>query len=274
MRYTVQSSKYVLKNFLYLFPFAIIPAFFLSLSTDEKALYKVLRAFFSGELSKIGFNDVFRSVSVLNFGSWQAIVFGFIGIALLVVCVALMMALMEKHLRIGKRTFNGIFSKLNDNLLSTCGYVGLLLLIYEIWSLISAALFLLAAQIKVLALAYVTFAIFFIGMHVALLAIIDHIYLWLPCMQITGFRAFEALHYSQQLMAAVRWKVLLGQMIPLFVCEVLICLCAWLSSGFWVFTILTTALYSILLMIYCVRMELVYFDRDHIERADIARYYH
>ena len=45
MKYTVQSSKYILKNFLYIFPFAIIPAFFFSLAADKEALHCVMEVF-------------------------------------------------------------------------------------------------------------------------------------------------------------------------------------------------------------------------------------
>ena len=51
MKYTIQSGKYVLKNILYLLPFAIIPALFLSFSTDENSLNAVVESFFSGNIA-------------------------------------------------------------------------------------------------------------------------------------------------------------------------------------------------------------------------------
>ncbi len=273
MKYTLQSCQYVLKNFFYVFPFALLPALFLSASTDEGALIFVFENLFSGNVNAWDFPNLFRAVSVLNFASWKAVAFGFIGIIAIVLCVSLMMALMEKHMRIGKRTFNGVFSKLNDNLLSTSGYVFLLFVLYELWSLITAALLYFVSRLTLTVLAYIFSVIVFLTMHFALLYSINLIYLWLPCMQITGFRAAEALYYSNQLSAPVKWHILIGQMLSLFFVEALICMCAILAPSPVLFTVLSTALYAFLIVIYCVRMQIAYFDLDHIERADLTKYY-
>lgn len=273
MKYTLQSTKYVFRNFLYVFPFAILPALFISFSTDEIAIHYVLEVFFGGNLQAWDFKSLFASVSVLNFASWKAIFAGFIGVLVLVPSVALMMAMLEKHMRIGKRTFNGVFSKLNDNLISTCGYALLLLAIYEIWSLITACLLFFVSRINAVVIAYAFSAMVFLAMHFVLLYVISGIYLWLPCMQITGFRVGEALYYSARLSAPVKWKILFGQLIVILVSEISICVCAWYAVSFLWFTLLSTALYAVMLMLYCVRMQIAYFDLDNIDRADLHGYY-
>lgn len=273
MKYTVQSGKYILKNFLYVFPFAIIPALFLSFSTDKGALTTVLEAFFQRRLFGWTFTELFRAISVLNFGSWQSIVFGLIGILVIVPCVALMMALLEKHFRIGKRTFNGLWSKLNDNFISTCGFALLLVVIYEVWALISAAILFFISRLGMGLLAYILTVAFLLALHFVLLYVIGTVYLWMPCMQITGFRALEALHYSYQLILPVRWRILSGQAFFLILAEALICVCAWYIHSSLVFMLIATALYAILIMLFCVRMEVAYFDLDHIQRADLIYYY-
>lgn len=273
MKYTAQSGKYILKNFLYIFPFAILPAFFLSISTDEGAIISVLKAVFKGNIHVWTFPELFRAISVLSFGSWQSVVFGIIGILVIVPCVALMMALLEKHFRIGKRTFNGLWSKLNDNFLSTCGYAVLVVVLYELWSLILSALLFLVSRIEIAVVAYILAGLFFVALHVLLLYAISMIYLWLPCMQITGFRAFEALHYSYQLVTPIRWRILWGQIVFLLGTEAALCLCAVFLPNPVVFMALTMFLYAVLIMLYFVRMEIAYFDRDQIERADVYRYY-
>ena len=274
MKYTVQSTKYVVKNLIYILPFAIVPALFLAFSTDESAIFKVLRAVYHGDLRKWTFGELFCAISLFNVGSWQSIVFGFIGLLLIVPCVALMMALLEKHFRIGKRTFNGIWGKLNDNFLSTLWYIFLLLAIFEVWSLLLASFLFLFSRIAIAVVAYIFVALVYLAMHVLLLYAIGTIYLWLPCMQITGFRAFEALNYSHQLITPVKWKLIVGQLAVLFTVEILIGLCvAFIGSPIAFFT-WTTILYAIIIMTFCVRMQIVYFARDNIERADLLGYYH
>ena len=214
------------------------------------------------------FAHIFRAISVLNFASAQSFVFGILGIVGMIVFVALIMAFLEKHMRIGKRTFNGLLYKLNDNFMSTCGYAFLFLAIYEIWTILTVSLLFFVTRISVAVLAYIFGIIVYLGMHVLLIYAISGIYLWLPCMQFTGFRALEALHYSYQLVAPVKQGILLGQLTCLFAAEVLICLCVILTPNSITFTVWTTVVYAILLMVYCVRMQIAYFDRDKIERAD------
>ena len=273
MKYTVQSGKYIVKNFWYILPFAIIPALLLSLSTDQEAVFCLIETLFSGNLQEAHFSHVFRAISIINFASWQAVVFGLLGIIGAVVCIAIMMALLDKHMRIGKRTYNGIFGKLNDNVLSTCGFVFLLFAIYEIWTLVTSALLFLFMKITNLVVAYILLSLVYIVMHVVLIYLIGLIYLWLPCMQITGFHATEALQYSQQLLVPVKWRIMWKQIVFLFIAQALLCVCAFFLQSGVAFWIITSVLYALLIMLFCVRMMVVYFDRDNIERADLKRYY-
>lgn len=273
MRYTLQSVKYVSKNLFYIFPFAVIPALFLSFSTDQVALKYVLDHFFNGSMQSWDFYNLFCSASVLNFGSWKAIGFGFIGVVAIVVCVSMMMALLEKHMRFGKRTFNGIFSKLNDNLLPTSGYTFFVVIIYEIWAVVLASLLFLVSRIEIVWLAYTFITIVMLCMHFVLLYTINLIYLWLPCMQITGFRPAEALQYANHLSAPVKWRIIFAQTMSIFLVETLIFLCVLFAAEFIPFTVVSAFLYAVLIMVYCVRMQTVYFDLDNIERKDLKKYY-
>ena len=273
MKYTILTGKYIFKNFFYVVLFALIPAFALSLSLAEAEIISVLNAVAIGDFSTWTFFDLFSAISVLNFSSWHSVLSGIVGAIAIVPCVALLMAFLDKHMRFGKRTFNGLWPKLNDNFISTFGYTVLFLAIYEVWALLlSAILFLTSLLPNVIAI-YIIGGAVFVGMHIALLSAIGAIYLWLPCMQITGFQAVEALQYSHQLVTSVRWRILIGQLFFLFLTEGLIVVCArFLPNGI-IFTVLTTVLFTFLLLFYCIRMVIAYFDRDHIERADLRKYY-
>ena len=91
-------------------------------------------------------------------------------------------------------------------------------------------------------------------------------------MQITGFKAGEALYYSHQLMSTVKWKILFSQVFMLLLTESLVTVCAIYIDGVW-FYVLSTLFCAGLILVYCVRMMTVYFDRDNIQRADLMKYY-
>ena len=62
-------------------------------------------------------------------------------------------------------------------------------------------------------------------------------------------------------------------MLALLSVEVLIGSCVAFIHSQFAFLIWTTLLYSFIMMIHCVRMQMAYFDRDNIERADLTKYY-
>ena len=271
MKYTAKASQYVFKNFWYIFPFTVIPAFFFALALDAPALDVVLKSFFSGNINAITFTDTFCAISIFNFSGPQSIVSGIIGIVVSVVCVSMLMAMLEKHMRIGKRTFNGLFSKLNDNLLSTGAFALLVLAFYELWTVVTAALIALFASITIVPLAYVLSVLAFLAMHFVLMYSISTVYLWLPCMQITGFRPFEALSYSYQLVAPNIGQIVFGQVGALIVAELIISVIAIFLFD-WAMMLAAMAAYTFMLMIFCVRMQVVYFDCAQMERADLDVY--
>ena len=274
MKYTAQSTKYVFKNLLYILPLVIIPAFFLSFTLAREESVSVFMKVAQGRLTEIGYVELFQTISLFNFSSWQSVVFGVVGVLTLVVCVAMLMAFTEKHMRIGKRTLNGLFGKLNDNLLSTLGFTVLLFAIYELWSVITAALFLLVAKLLPLYVAYAVAIVLFFVANFALLYVVSMIYLWLPCMQITGFRPFEALRYAFILCEPVRGKIIVAQTLFLMAAEVLITGCIILLPEMTVLSVaVATLLFAFMIMQFCVRMQIVYFDRAQIERADLRIFY-
>ena len=275
MKYTAQSLKYICKNFLHLLPFAIIPAFFLAVSTDGESINCIIEQLMTGSLTEMHFDHIFYAISVLNFNfqRWWAVLGGFLALITLIGSTAMLTAMIEKHLRIGKRTYNGLLSKMNDNFVSTLGYGLLLFFLYEIWALITATILWGVVHIPVTWLAYVLVILLFLVMQILLIALIGVIYLWLPCMQITGFRALEAFQYSYQLTAPFKFKLLLVQLFFLLGVEALTCVLALFVPDTVVFLALTTVMYALLFMLYCVRMEIAYFDSDNIERADITKNY-
>ena len=273
MNYTIASIKYILKNFWYILPFSILPALFLSLSIDKFAIQKVLTDYFAGKPGG-SFPIIFRAISIFNFRDVGAFFAGLAGIVLMVVCVSLMLALIEKHMCIGKRTYNGIFSKLNDNLLSTCGICLFYVLIYEVWAVLISALLFLAYLVENVVAVYILSVIIFFSMHFVLLYVVSLFYLWLPCLQITGFRAFEALRYSYQLVAPVKMRIVFGQWISVTISEILIGLTAIFVPMRGFSFAAAAVLYMFMTVMFCVRMQVAYFDRAQLERADLKKYYH
>lgn len=273
MKYTIKTIGYNCKNFFYVLPLVLLPAFLLSLTMARADVASVWAKLSSGELKEITFLELFQTVSIFNFASWGTAIAGFFGFIALVVSVALLMAFTDKHMRFGKRTFNGVFSKLNDNLTSTFGFAFLLFVLYEVWTLVLAAVLALSFQASA-PFSYVLAVVVLLGMHLGLTYLISFIYLWLPCMQITGFRTFEALRYAYMLCEPVQMRLSVWQAFSLLLAEgAIAAVTLFLPASPLVSVLVATALYAVLMLQFCVRMQIVYFDRGQIERADLKKYY-
>ena len=273
MKYTLKTISYNLKNFFYVFPLVILPAFLLSFTVAREEILAVYEKILAGTWKEISFAEVFQAVSIFNFSSWEAVLAGGFGVAALVVCVSLLMAFTDKHMRFGKRTFNGLWGKLNDNLMSTLGMVLITFIIYELWTLVLAAVLTLCLGLAA-PLMYVVVPIVWVAFHFVLTYLISFIYLWLPCMQITGFRTFEALRYGHILCEPIQGKLTVMQAVSLLFSEILIVLAiVYLPDAQIVSITVATLFYAILILQFCVRMQVVYFDREQIERADLKKYY-
>lgn len=272
MKYTGKSLKYVFANFGYLILFGLFPAVFLAYSLDSATVGRILGDFFSGE-PRAKFSEIFRAVSIFNFRSPTAVLAEGLGVALTVVCVAMMMAFMEKHMRIGKKTWNGLFSKVNDNLLSTLGITLLFTALYELWALIVSALLFCVTYISSRFMTYVAAAIVFFGTEIVLLYVVSVFYLWLPCLQITGFRSFEALRYSYQLVAPVKWKIVWEQFLSMVIAETVLSVASVLIPSNTAVFILAAVVFAFLILLFVTRMQVAYFDCAQMDRADLKPYY-
>lgn len=272
MKYFSQTSKYILKNGHYVLPFAILPALFLAFSLDQTSLLNVFNAIASGS-HKIGFIDIFRTVSLLNFASWWNAIFAVFGVLLLIVCVSMLMAFLDKHMRIGKRSYVGIFSKVNDNLLSTGFIVLLIVCFYQLWALVTSTVFYLCTFIESVPFAYAAAVLVYIASHILLVCGISMAYLWLPCLQHTGFRTVEAFRISHELLSPVKARIVCTQVLTFLLIEVVISATVILIPSWVVALAVATALYALLIIIFFVRMQIVYFDRAGIEREDLKKVY-
>ena len=273
MKYTFKTMQYNAKNFFYLFPLVLAPAFVLAFTLAREDIFAIVEKLQSGALSEITFKEIFQAVSIFNFASWETVIAGTLGVIALVVFGSLMMAFTDKHMRFGKRTFNGLWAKLNDNLLSTFGVTMLLVAIYELWTLLLTSLIMLCLLLP-FGLACVFSGVVLVGMHVVLMYLISLGYLWLPCMQITGFRTFEALRYGFILCEPVQFKIIGAQTLSMLLAEIaIVAVTLWLPGAQLVSVLVTTGLYALLILQFCVRMQIVYFDREQLERADLKRYY-
>ena len=280
MNYTASCARYVFKNFFYIVLLSVLPAACFSMITclhDSNAFYL---AFFTGDTASITWSQIFNTFSIIRLepaavvysglGIFASILADIITLLVVVLCAAMLLAILDKHMRIGKRTLNGIFGKINDNLLSTLFMTLLFVFLYELFALVfSSIAILIFSAVAYKPVQYVLVCFALIVTLGALLYVVALLYLWLPCMQVTGFRMFEALRYSNQITEKNKRRIISSMALSLLVGNLFVIPAVmFLSYGAY---IVKFVVYAFFFMTFIVRMEIAYFDAAQIEREDLKK---
>ncbi|MGN1234375.1 MAG: hypothetical protein ACI4U2_00150 [Christensenellaceae bacterium] len=271
MKYIVDTLKYVIKNILYLILLAVVPALVFVLCFDYAGYAAFVKGFFTGQLVTFSFADFFRAFSILNVSHWYYVLGGIVGFFVIAIFLSVMLALIEKHMRIGKRTLNGIFSKLNDNIVATATACFVCFLIWEAFSLAIAVLGVALNSLFTNApvAAYIFFSVVVIGFIYLAVLCISKFALWIPCQLITGFGMYEALNYSAHLQQTR--QVHISLLLPLVVGNVILAVCAF--GGTFALAPVVFVVYLIYFLYFGSFMEVVYFDEEQMEREDLKPAY-
>lgn len=270
MRIVFEHWKYIFKNLWFVLPFAVMPAVFLALSVDFSGIQFLTRSFFTAEL-ELSYAMIFRAWSFFRFDSALGIVYSILAIVCLVVFTSLLLAFVEKHMRIGKRTLSGVFSQFGAHIWAFIGITLLFTAVYELWAAVLSAVLFAVSAINAKTFACFLFAFVSLVFMFALLFLISMFYLWLPCMQITGFGAYSALLYSYRLAVGVRWRLILSLLITYAPCFILLIGLSFAPA--WLAGVIAFVIFVFGYLSFCVRMVSLYFETDKLDREDLLRSY-
>ncbi|MGN1077990.1 MAG: hypothetical protein ACI4ST_05700 [Candidatus Gallimonas sp.] len=271
MRVMFGNWKYIIRNLWYVLPLAVMPAVFLALSHDYTAISAYVKNFFAGE-PRADFVTFFRALSFVRADGWLGVVYSVLAVVCAVFFGALLLSFTEKHMRIGKRTPGGGCAKQFVGLiLPTAGMTLFYLALYEIWAVVLAAVMTAISSVSSTPAVYVFDVIAFLFTGFVLIFVVEMFYLWLPCMQITGFRPYDALVYSCRLAIGVRRRLIGAIALSFAIATVAVAALSLLSA--YVFLPVVFLLDLFLFLGFIVRMETVYFETDKIDREDLIRSY-
>lgn len=270
MRIVFGGWKYIARNLWYVLPLMLIPAVFCALSVDYAALAAMVRGFFTGD-PRVGFLECFFAWSFLRFDSWQGALVSVFAVVCLAVLSSLLLVLVEKHMRLGRRTLSGAAVQMRSVLLPTVAVAFLYLILYEVWAVVLSAMLFAVSALRVTALVYVLEVLVLLLSGFALLYLATVFYLFLPCKQITGFDTYHAFLYSYRLMTGVRGRLLLSFLISFAADVVLLTGASFLPRA--VFYVIAAVLYLFMSSSFLVRMLTVYYETDKLDREDLLHSY-
>ena len=267
MRYIAGTFRYIFKNFIFLFAFVLIPSYFLTASGDPADIRAIIDSFVAGG-ERAEFREVFAFFSPLNDRGWA---FALICFAAVIVCFPMLFGFIEKHMRLGLRTWKGIAGRFNFNFLTTLAVFFVCIALYEVWALLAAGLVYAETLLLQGIAGSIAALVTAVGMVALLCYLISTFLLWLPCLQITGYSYMDALVYSNSLAARKKGKIFLSSFLPCaagYAARGLIV--AFVQNGAAAFVI-TELVYLFLILYICVLMFVVYFDAAGEERMDLNK---
>lgn len=270
MRIVFGNWKYLFKNFWYVLLCGLIPAIFLALNFDYYAVSGFLNGFVHGQ-PRTDFMHLLRAFGPIRIDSALGGVYTVFAYLLTSLFAALLLSLAEKHMRIGKRTLNGVETEMKNLLLPSFLIVLLFYALAEVAAIVFSALAFAVFSIKATAIVYLLGVLAALLVLFLFLYVFEAFFLWLPCLQITGFRPYHAFLYSYRLAIGVRWKLIAAHALSFAVSVLILGGTAFLpqivfrSAALVVCLFLFTGLF--------IRMETVYFETDKIDREDIIKSY-
>lgn len=272
VKYIGSAFKYLFKNFIFLFPFALLPSYFLAMSSDVDNLAALAESALAVR-TDFDFLQLFTFLSPFNAEGWP---FALLFVASCAVFIPMLLGFIEKHMRIGSRSFKGIAGRFNSNFLPTLVVLLLFLLAYELWALLAAGLVYAVSLILDGVACFILAVAVLFGANALLAWFASVFLLWLPCMQITGYSYMDSLNFSGQLYVRRRGKLFWAVFLPLLAGVVLqfaIVAASPLEALRVPAYVFLELVYLFLFLYYCVLMYVAYFGAAGEERMDLVKKY-
>lgn len=270
MRYSGLTFRYIFKNFIFVFPFALIPSFFFALSTDIRNIADVASGLVTGQFN-LNFGQLFKFFSLFAPSRWPFALTAFI---FTILFLSMFFSMMEKHMRIGKRSFRDLFRRIDYNVGSTLFVMVLYMLFYEFWALVTAGAVSLIVLVVTNGIARCVLGVAISFIMISLSCYLISLFiLWLPCRQITGYSFMDSLSYSSQLSSGKRGKIFLSVWLPYLVILLLQGVIVSFSHTRVVVFLCIEILFIFMFMYYGVLMYVMFFDANGEERMDLKKKY-
>ena len=267
MKYITDALKYLKSNLLLLPALAVAVLAFAPI-IDYTAVEFIIRSFSDGKVSD-SFTAWLKLFVPFNTESWLTIVLSIAAYAALVLDVAFIHSMVDKHVRFGSKSFRSIVSSFTINFI-----YGLICMAVTAAACIILAV-VLAAIMKTFALApayvFIAGAVLCAIILALFVFVAAHFFLWLPCAEITGFRMSEALYYSYAQAKTVRWRNFTAIALPLALAVAVTSLfAAFLGTAAAVISGATS--FGCAFTVIVVASYMAYADTEGIEREDLKKY--
>ena len=268
MKYLIATLKYIKNNILILWPFLAVAILCFVPIIDYGAMERVAASFEDGKITS-SFGDWVRLFIPFNTENWITVVLCIAAYVALILNLAFVHSMVDKHVRFGSKNFRSIMSSFTINFVYGFIFMAVIIALMFIFAL------LMAVVMSTFALGgayiFVIGAVICFILAMVFIFIVSHLFLWLPCAEVTGYRVSEALYCSYAQAKTVRLKIITAVAIPFAAAVLITGLCAAFLGIAGTLTAGSIS-FGCAFMIIAVEGYLTYADVDGIEREDLRKY--
>lgn len=215
------SIRYFIRNFFFLFPLAVVPAFLLAIAQSTQLVYTpvdfLINIFRNMEVYSVSnfASDVYRYFSCVNTSPlWWIWAIGLISS---IVGFCLITPLVERHMRLGVMSYSRLISMFNESLLMVLPYFFTAFVAYEFVSMAVSGVIYLFTMLNISG--WLLFTLSLVVVVVAYGFFVAFIILTIctvPSMLTDGYKFNVAVSYSARLVAT-KYKSIIAKFILLIV---------------------------------------------------------
>jgi hypothetical protein len=269
MKYTKDTLKYLKNNILLLLPCYVIAVVCLTALINFEAYQTIAQSISKGSVSD-SFLEWLRFFTLFNPENVFKIIAGIVAYVILILDLAFIHSLIDNHVRFGSRSIRSIASSFNINVVNSFIFTILAICFHFICGIILAAI-MKTCELIPLNYSYIFGLILSAILMIVIFFVCSLFMLWLPCVEITGFRKYEALNYSYALARQRVWKIFVAFAIPSIVI-ISISIAIGMTCHQIAAYIAMPLLIGLLFIYTSVMSYMVYADAEGIEREDLRKY--
>jgi hypothetical protein len=198
------------------------------------------------------------------------IVTGIAAYLLLISDLALIHSLVDKHVRFGTKSLRSIGIGYNINIVNGLIFSIFAMIVQFVVAAINAAIMKTCELIPV-AYSYALGVAICFALIIFILFVAGLFLLWLPCVEVTGFKKFDALSYAYALARPRAWKIFASLALPAIV-TIAICTTVGLLCIKLVTYLVIPVVLGIFFVYVAVLSYMIYAEAEGISREDLKKY--
>ncbi len=268
MKYIVNTLKYIRSNPMLWVAYAVAAICFLAV-VDVWSVHDVLMSYSNGTFGA-NLSDWIFLFLPLNTSTWWSPVISLAAYVVLTFDLTFICSSTDRHMRYNSLSPRGIFSSLNNSI-APCIIIMLILTVFNCINAVLLAGIMMATSYSTVRFMFILGIIICAALSLAEFYFLTFFSLWLPCFNITGFRAFESLSYAYSLGSERRKSLFLAIFIPAII--IAACTLPFIFISVSVISLIVISLLLALLFVYIAALVyVVYLDADGIAREDLKKF--